>query len=239
MEILRSVRRASQAGGKLRAVKPVPGLLALLLVGLAGNALSHGETTSDLSGVSLCVDARAAQVTLEELPAARAAGVQARLASGLRQSLLNALKDTQIPYDAPPSCQGRSGMTQIRAEVRYLDPQTYQGFGDPAYSYAVMVRVSGPPDPPQAQPKRGFSAGYSEIHSESRTGRPFEAVVGQWAGELSSDLAQVWQRGHPTLMGRVVQAWPVGLTAGIALLTAWIGYGWKRRRAGRPEPSQS
>ncbi|MBB5234313.1 hypothetical protein [Deinococcus budaensis] len=214
-------------------------LLSLTCAALLGVAGAHGEEASDLRGVTLCLDGASVQVKVEEMPSARAAQVQRELASALTQSLTSTLKRAKVRHQVRPSCEGRRGLTHLQAEVRYLNPRTYVGFGDPAYSYQVALRVT---DPPASRPglaqatgtAREFQAAWSDIHSEARTVRAFAPVVAGWGEETVRDLVLVWRRDNPSLAERLAQQGPLTLGllgVGVGTLIAGAGLWWRRRRS--------
>ncbi|GHF55339.1 hypothetical protein HNQ07_003376 [Deinococcus metalli] len=161
---------------------------------LAGHAGGHGENVPpELGGVTLCVASGGVQVTLEALTDARQQGALAGLAEDLRQEMTARLERQGVRVARPRWCWGRDGILTVAVNVRYLNPATYRGFGDPAYSYGVQLAVQRRW---QRSPPR-FDAGYTDIHSESRSGRPVRGVVAARAAELTDDLAQAWVKANP------------------------------------------
>ncbi|GBF04641.1 hypothetical protein DAERI_020238 [Deinococcus aerius] len=211
-------------------------LLGLACAALLGQAGAHGQQLSDLRGVTLCLDPASVGVTFEELAPARAARARQEIEPALRQSLGSALKAAGVRHEVRASCTGQPGMTRWEADVRYLNPRNYVGFGDPAYSYQVFLFVGDPASvqlsAPGAGSARGFAVDWADIHSESRTGQPFEPVVLRWGEEQMRDLVVAWRRDNPTLAERFARQGPLTLgLLGLGLGTLLTGAGlWLARR---------
>ncbi|THF86288.1 hypothetical protein E7T09_13900 [Deinococcus sp. KSM4-11] len=166
-------------------------LLAALLAGHAGG---HGENVPpELGGVTLCVASGVASVTRQDLNGTAQQNALVGLEGELRQVMTARLERRGVRLARPWWCWGQDGVVTVAVNVRYLDPATYRGFGDPAYSYGVGLVV-------QRRWQRGtqrFTAGYTDIHSEARTGRPVRSVVLDRMAELSDDLARAWINANP------------------------------------------
>lgn len=130
----------------------------------------------------------------------------------LTQSLGSVLKAAGVHYEAQASFKGRPGLTRLQAAIRYLNPRPYVGFGDPVYSFRMILIVGdlaalqGTAQP--AGTARRFEVNWADIHSESRAGQPFEPVVLEWG---RSRLVVTWRRDNPTLDERVTQQGPLML----------------------------
>lgn len=219
------------------------GLLPLACAALVGFAGAHGEQGSDLRGTTLCMDLASVGVTFEDLSPGRAAQARRAVLPTLRRELPASLERAGVRHEVRPSCAGRDGLTRLQVNVRYLDPRHYVGFGDPAYSYEVGMRVSNPESARSGVAgvvgaRRGFSSGWADIHSESRTGRPFEEIVVGWGEEQMRDLIVAWRRDNPTPAERVARLGPLvpGLL-GLVVGTVLTGLGWWVLR--RPRPSRA
>ncbi|WP_102124862.1 hypothetical protein [Deinococcus planocerae] len=216
-------------------------LLPLACAALLGLAGAHGEQLSDLRGTTLCLDPASVGVTFEELAPARAARARQEILPVLQRELPASLSRAGVRHEVRPSCAGRDGLTRLEVGVRFLDPRHYLGFGDPAYSYDVGIRVSNPASAGASMAgvvgaRRGFSSGWADIHSESRTGRPFEEAVVGWGEEQMRDLIAAWRRDNPSPAERVARLGPLALgLLGLLVGTALTGLGWWVRR--RPRPS--
>lgn len=185
-----------KAGGGRRAA-PCRWVLAAGLLGsaLAGSwAAAHGEGAGvQLRGAVLCVDPSSAAVKFVGVPAARQRQA-ARLRPALHAALLGALRAGRVRHEVRASCGQHRGVTRLQVEVRYLDPETYVGFGDPAYSYVMGLRV-GLTGVGAASPS--FSSSWNDIHSEARTGRTFEAALGTLGRVQAQDLVRAWRQVNP------------------------------------------
>lgn len=215
-------------------------VLPLTCAAFLGSAGAHGELLSDLRGLTLCLDPAAVRVTFEELPPGRAAQARPAIFPVLQRALPAALERAGVRHEVRPSCEGRDGLTRLQVKIRYLDPRAYIGFGDPAYSYDVAMRVTNPESAGASVAgvvgaRRGFSSGWADIHSESRTGRPFEEVVVGWGEEQVRDLVVAWRRDNPTSAERVARLGPLALgLLGLLVGTLLTGLAWWVRRRGRP-----
>ncbi|UQN09546.1 hypothetical protein [Deinococcus sp. QL22] len=190
---------------------------ALMVAAVLGSVGAHGQTGSDLRGVTLCLDPAAVQVVFEDMPPERVAQARPQLQAALTQRLTTALQQGQVRYEQRPSCTGQVGQTQARASVRYLDPRSYIGYGQDTYSYTVSLKVNAA-GAEVSTGKRSFSAGWSELYAEAAGGRPFEAVMIGWGEEQARDLTALWRRDNPTLLARLTQPGPLrsGLLGGAA-----------------------
>lgn len=227
-------------------------LLGLACAALLGQAGAHGEQLSDLRGVTLCLDPVSTRVAFEELAPARAARARREIEPALRQSLGSALKAAGVRHEVRASCTGQPGVIRLEENVRYLNPRNYVGFGDPAYSYQVTLVVGDQVALHAAnQPAgsaRGFEVAWADIHSESRTGQPFEPVMVGWGEEQMRDLVVAWRRDNPTLAERFARQGPLtlgllGLGLGTLLTSAGLWLVRRRRprergarRRGGPRP---
>lgn len=191
-------------------------LCCLTVAAVLGSAGAHGEADSDLRGVTLCLDPAAVQVTFEAVPPKRVAQARPQLESALSQRLTTALEQDRVRSERRSSCAGQVGVTQMQVSVRYLDPRSYIGYGQDTYSYTVSLKVNGAGAAATRQ-KRGFSAGWSELYSETGTRRPFEAVITEWGEEQARDLTAVWRRDNPSLLERLTRPGPLrsALLAGV------------------------
>lgn len=223
-----------------RARRRLLGLACAVLLGQAG---AHGQQLSDLRGVTLCLDPASVQVTFEEMAPARAARARGEIESALTQSLGSALKAAWVRHEVRASCEGRPGLTRLQADVRYLNPRNYVGFGDPAYSFQVILIVGDlaalQGTAQSAGAARGFEVDWADIHSESRTGQPFEPVVLGWGEEQVRDLVVAWRRDNPSLAERITWQGPLTLGLlglGVGTLLTGAGLWAARRRRGDPRP---
>jgi hypothetical protein len=196
-------------------------LCCLTVAAMLGSAGAHGEADSDLRGVTLCLDPAAVQVTFEAVPPERVAQARPQLEAALTQRLTTALEQDGVRSDRRPSCTGQVGQTRMQISVRYLDPRSYIGYGQNTYSYTVSLKVNGAGAAATRQ-KRGFSAGWSELYSETGTRRPFEAIITEWGEELARDLTAVWRRDNPSLPERLIRPGPLRSTLLAAMVVIML-----------------
>lgn len=210
----------AEVTGKRREVRRLPGgrrpagaLGATIWVAawIAGTAFAHGVGRAELTGTRPCVDARSLELVFEGLDAERRARARAVLHADLGGMPAALLSAAGVALERAHACLSGSDALRLRAEVRYLDPERYRGFGDPAYSYTLTLRV-GPPPGVESGAESGaelgvepdgdvlapaFVAGRSDIHSEPRDGGPFERQLAWAARELLADLALAWHDDNP------------------------------------------
>lgn len=171
------------------------GRAALLALGLTlpVPALAHGETLRpELRQVTLCTAPSSVRVVFGDMASPGQRQAQVRLERALQAALGRGLQTAGVRRRPQTSCARSDAGVRLVAQVRYLNPKTYVGFGDPAYSYSLSLTVARPGT---AGPR--FVASHSDIHSESRTGRSFETEVVRWGAELLDDLATAWRKANP------------------------------------------
>lgn len=195
-----SVRPAADTLMRMTAPSHRPRLLAasavLTLLTLSSSALSHGEAVrSDLKGVRPCLSDAAVKISAVGRTTARQREVQGRLSRDLRTLLETRLRREKVLIDERAVCPATAPAVTLAVKVRYLDPAAYAGFGDPAYSYDLLLTVgrgAAPAKTKTTAPR--FVAAYADIHSEAKTKRGFETALRTWTAELAGDLAQAWRR---------------------------------------------
>lgn len=114
-------------------------LLALLAVTPVW--ADHGAPPARLGGVRLCTAPTSVQVSLEGAPWADKSGsseAEERIRTALLSSLTRSLTAAGIPHTT--TCAGSSGVV-IALDLRYLDPETYLGFPENAYTYVSAAQV--------------------------------------------------------------------------------------------------
>ena len=102
----------------------------------------HGAAPPRLGGVRLCAAASSVQVSLEGVSWAEEADsseAEARIRTAVLSSLTRSLVAAGIPHTT--TCTGSGGVV-ITLDLRYLDPETYLGFPENAYSYVSAAQVS-------------------------------------------------------------------------------------------------
>lgn len=184
-------------------VPPAARLFALLVGVLGSCALAHGESaTVNLRGAVLCLDPAAVELRFEETPAERQRQLRG-VRETLRASLLRGLWAGGVRHETRASCRKSLASTRVVINVRYLNPKTYVGFGDPAYSYTLGMQVGSPGGRPAASPAKtppiGFASSLSDIHSEARTKQPLAKMLAALGQTQAQDLVRAWQKANPRL----------------------------------------
>lgn len=128
----------------------------------------------------------------------RVHGLKVRLGRVREVSRLEeSLTQAGIRADFVSSCAGSDRYAILGVEVRYLDPETHQGFAPQSYSYQVYLQVgrhNGVADLHElgGLPDNRYNDYVSEIYSEAEGGRPFEAFLTDPAQTLIWGLADYW-----------------------------------------------
>lgn len=175
-------------------------LLALLVVTLVW--ADHGAPPARLGGVRLCVAPPSIQVSLEGVPWADEAGsgeidsaeTEARIRTAVLSSLTRSLTAAEIPYTT--TCTGSGGVVVITLDLRYLDPETYLGFPENAYTYVSAAQVG--------TLERGAGVTSEPTLSEGRYSASASDII-QAAGETELE-AQALALGEAQVTA-LVRAW--------------------------------
>lgn len=219
-------------------------LLALVLSTVPARvAQAHEDQAFHLAGVRFCVDPASVQVQLELPSPARTRSAERALKAELQAALAVTLARSQVSHLLQDSCSSSRAYTRLLAEVRYLDPETYIGFGQRSYSYTLSLQVGTFAGRKSAEgveqlPTPTYSAFVSDIYPEAEE-RPFEPFVAHEGERLVQGLAAYWWEDNPQRPLRATLLPPLlgsllALLSGAALLWAL-----RRRRAGRTEPYSS
>lgn len=158
-------------------------------------AAGHGGSDLSLSGMVLCLDPDSTSVTFNGVAAARQQRAWRALRPTLDTLLTTTLREAGVTLVERPSCAGLDGHTRLHLNARFLDPAHYIGFGGSAYTCTVRLRVY--PGRQEQPARHGFLTYSSEIHSETRTGRPFETTFLKQATATAQALAERWQEDNP------------------------------------------
>ena len=156
-------------------------LLSTLFVARA----DHGQIETRLEGTTLCIGPRSVSAAIS----GPEGEVQtAPLVRELLEQLEVTLKQTDVRYEVLESCVG-SAIVLLSVEARYLEPETYVGFPDNAYTYVVTAQVG------------------------TLTGASGEEVEDTLYGRATSDIVSVSDRDAQLLgianpvMNELAQAW--------------------------------
>ncbi|MEW6422043.1 MAG: hypothetical protein AB1511_10000 [Deinococcota bacterium] len=184
-------------------MNPLPTLRLLALAGgiLSCSALAHGKAAAvNLRGAVLCLDSTSVQLRFEGLSAAQQRPLAA-LRDTLNRVLVQAFQAAHVRYETRASCQKSPAFTRVLVEVRYLNPKTYVGFGDPAYAYTLRLEVGTAGATVGAVSSKNaaiqFASAWSDIHSEGSTKKSLAETLTALGQEQARDLAHAWQHGNP------------------------------------------
>ena len=108
-----------------------------------GPASAHENQEFHLAGARFCVDSASAQAVLDLPSPARAASSRKVLERDLLAALTAVLARAGAAYEVRERCAGARDYALLVADVRYLDPETYVGFGDGAHNYNLFLQVGG------------------------------------------------------------------------------------------------
>ena len=213
-------------------------VLCRLLVTLAwwsSPAYAHEDQEFHLAGASFCVDPASVQVALELPSRERTASAQKVLRRDLLKMLETTLDRGGVAYEVKERCTDARDYTLLVADVRYLDPRNYIGFGERAHNYSLFLQVGGYADAPSAQlleqlPTANYSAYLSEIYAEGDEGKPFEPFVVSEGSRLVQGMTAYWWEDNPRRGLRSMLLPPL-LGSTLALLSG-VSAWWALRRRG-------
>ena len=216
------------------------------LVALAcwsGTAAAHQEQAFHLAGAQFCVDPASAQAVLDLPSPARAASSRRVLERDLFGALTAALARGGVAYEVRDRCAGAPDYALLVADVRYLDPKTYVGFGDGAHNYTLFLQIGGYRGAAAVRrdrrlPDNRYNAWLSEIYAEGDAGGPFEPFVVGEAARLAGGLAAFWWEDNPRRSLRAALLPPL-LGGALALIVGGVLWRVLRRRRGRAFYSSS
>ena len=214
-------------------------LCALLLGCLLNTALAHGDFPIHLAGQTLCLAPTSVIFDFEEMDAARQAAARDGLVQTLRADLTNVLSAANVNLEERATCADADAFVLLTVWVRYLDPRTYIGFGEDAYSYDLSLQVgalaedalaAGSGDAPVPLQNLRFAASAGDIHSEGETGAPFEEAVEAQAAPLIGTLAAAWWEDNPPGAWRKFLPPLLGVTLGALTVAAVLAVAKRRGR---------
>ncbi len=198
-------------------------------------ASGHENQAFHLAGASFCVDPASVQVVLELPDPQPTASAQKALKRDLSKMLEATLSRSQVAYRVLDRCTDARDYTLLVADVRYLDPETYVGFGTQAYNYNLFLQIGDYDDAASVQrtqqlPTDRYNAFLSEIYVEGDEDRPFKRFVVREGSELVQRLAAYWWEDNPRRSFRATLLPPLLGTA-FALLGG-VSVWWILRRRG-------
>ena len=174
-------------------------LLLSLWLAFSGAALAHGDFAIHLARQTFCVAPASVALTFEGMDEARQAAAREALLRTLGAELRSVLAAAEVDVEERASCADADAFVLLVAGVRYLDPRSYIGFGEEAYSYDLSLRVGAleaGAAPEELQDLR-FAASAGDIHSEGETGEAFEGALEAQAVPLIGSLAAAWWEDNP------------------------------------------
>lgn len=196
-------------------------------------AVAHENQEFHLADTRFCVDPASIQIVLDLPSLERTASAQKALKRDLSKMLEATLSRTQVSYRVLDRCTGARDYTLLVADVRYLDPKTYIGFGTQAYNYNLFLQVGSYDDTASVQPTQlltdRYNAFSSEIYAEGSQNRPFEQFVVGEGSKLVQELAAYWWEDNPRRSFWITLLPPL-LGTVLALLIGVSVWGALRRR---------
>lgn len=205
--------------GRMKRKATFCGLLVTLLAWL-GPANGHENQEFHLVGASFCVDPASVQVALDLPSQTRTAAAHKVLTRELSEMLETTLDRSQVAFEVRDRCDAATGYTLLVADVHYLDPKNYVGFGKQAHNYNLFLQVGGydaaaSVELVQQLSDNRYNAYLSEIHAEGDEGKPFEPFVIGEGVKLVQGLAAYWWEDNPRRDPQATLLPPVlgGLTA--------------------------
>lgn len=193
------------------------------------NAAAHEDQAFHLAGARFCIDPASVQVTLELPNLERITSTRQLLAADLGKLLEATLKRAGVDYSVQGRCARARDYIVLAADVRYLDPETYRGFGKDAYSYTLVLQVGCyAATSAQQLPESRYTAFLSDIYAQGYNGRPFEPFVAGEGEKLVQGLtAYWWEDNPPRTLGATLL--PPLLGTVLALLCSMVVW-WVLRR---------
>jgi hypothetical protein len=198
-------------------------------------AYAHEGQEFHLAGATFCVDPASVQVSLDLPSRERTASARKVLERDLLKMLEATLERGGVAFDVRDRCADARDYTLLVADVRYLDPRNYIGFGDGAHTYTLSVQIGGYTDAPSVQlleqlPTTNYHAYLSEIYAEGDEGKPFEPFVVSEGSRLVQGMTAYWREDNPRRSLRAALLPPL-LGGALALLSGASAW-WALRRRG-------
>ncbi len=184
-------------------------LKVLLLLMLTFAWADHGAPAPQLGGTVFCVEPSSVQVRLEAetpLPAV-AEQVRAEVFAEMRARL----EAEGVPYRT--DCAAASGYVLLGLEARFLDPETYLGFPEDAYTYVTTAQVGSSvaaARPGTALPERRYTGSASDL-VQARTPDVLVARLVTLGREEFGLLVQVWSEANTAASGSYLRFAALGL----------------------------
>ncbi len=104
---------------------------------LAFASADHGRIEPQLERTTLCLEPRSVETEVSGPGAPQTAPFKREL----REQLEATLSRADVRYEVKGSCEGRRAALLLDLDARYLDPETYLGFPENAYTYVVSLQV--------------------------------------------------------------------------------------------------
>ena len=193
----------------------------------------HENQQFHLAGTNFCVDPASVQVVVNLPGPQQTASVQKALKRDFSKTLEATLSRSQVAYRVSDRCTDARDYTLLVADVRYLDPETYVGFGARAYNYNLFLQV-GEYDAMSVQTQQlltdRYNAFLSEIYAEGDQGRPLGQFVVREGSRLVQGLAAYWWEDNPRRSLRATLLPP--LLGTVLALLGGVKVWWTLRRRG-------
>lgn len=221
------------AGRVNRTAGPL-GFLVVIALWL-GTVSAHEDQQFHLADATFCVDPASVQVVLDLPSPERTASAQKVLKPDLMKMLTATLDRSQVAYEVKERCTDARDYILLVADVRYLDPRNYSGFGEGAHNYNLFLQIGGYTDAPSVQlleqlSTNNYSAYLGEIYAEGDEGKPFEPLVVSEGSRLVQGLTAYWWQDNPRRSLRAALLPP--LSGGTLALLSGASVWWALRRKG-------
>lgn len=146
-----------------------------------------------------------------------------------------ALDRSGVAYEVKERCTDARDYMLLVADVRYLDPKTYIGFGKQAHNYNLSLQVGGftaerSPDRVQPLLTNNYDAYLSDIYAEGDEGKPFEPFVVGEGTKLVRGMTAYWWEDNPRRNLRSPLLLP--LLGGMLALLSGVSVWWALHRRG-------
>ena len=177
----------------------------------------HGRIEPQLAGTTLCTEPRSASADVSgpegEVPVS--------LKREMRIQLEAHLDRAEVRYEKRRSCVGQRATALLSLEARYLDPETYLGFPENAYTYVVSLQAGAPANAPTEGfllEKNLYASTVSDIVSITDMEPEFLTIVNSTVG----DFAQAWRQDNIVPVAHYLTFIGIALLLALARVTLML-----------------
>ena len=224
--VKREAKRPRIASRKIRRPLQYAALLAACLLSAS---LAHEQMDNHLARTALCADSDSVRAVVETPVQQRGRTAETTITRRLGETLGTMLAASEVEI-RDDSCRGADGYIVLSADVRYLDPESYIGFGTDPYTYEVSLRVGAYVNREAEMLKSvQYAARTSDIYPEGDRDAPLEEEIVAQGRTLTRRLISFWWEDNPRRGSVWVMYRPQIFGVALTLLT--IGVTWLTLKA--------